>query len=90
MKPSWFSSSKIRVEVSGDEIVVTMPGTYFSIAYEKAEDNRLIASKDNRLIASTFSARKKQDEMCKVSFPHFLLLAWTAANEKAREIGWIR
>jgi hypothetical protein len=34
MKPSWFSSSKIRVEVSGDEIVVTMPGTYFSIAYE--------------------------------------------------------
>jgi len=59
-----------------------MPGTYFSIAYEKAEDNRLIAS--------TFSARKKQDEMCKVRFPHFLLLAWTAANEKAREIGWIR
>jgi hypothetical protein len=24
-----------------------------------------------------------------VSFPHFLSLAWTAANEKAKEIGWI-
>jgi hypothetical protein len=57
-------------------------GTDFSIAYEKAEDNRLIAS--------MFSARKVQDETCKVSFPHFLSLAWAAANEKAREIGWIR
>ncbi len=82
MKPSWFSRSKIHVEVLGDEIVVTMPGTDFSIVYEKVEDNRLIAS--------TFSARKVQNKTCKVSFPHFLSLAWGAANERAREIGWIR
>jgi hypothetical protein len=24
-----------------------------------------------------------------VSFPHFLSFAWTAANEKAKETGWI-
>jgi hypothetical protein len=82
MKSSWFRRSEIHVEVLAGEIVVTMPGTDFSIAYEKAEDNRLIAS--------TFSTRKVQDERCKVSFPHFLSLAWAAANEKAREIGWIR
>jgi hypothetical protein len=64
-----------------DEILVTMPGTSFSIVYGK--------TKDNRLIASSFSARKNQDEKRKVSFPRFLALAWTAANEKAKELGWI-
>ena len=59
MKPSWFSRSKIHVEVLGGKIVVTMRGTDFSIVYEKVEDNHLIAS--------TFSARKPQNETCKVS-----------------------
>jgi hypothetical protein len=81
MKLSWFRRSKITVEVLDDEILVTMPGTSFSIVYEK--------TKDNQLIASSFSGRKVQDERSKVSFPHFLSLAWTAANEKAKEIGWI-
>ena len=73
--------SKIAVDVLDDEILVTMPGTSFSIIYER--------TKDNQLIASHFSGRKVQDERGKMSFPHFLSLAWTAANEKAREIGWI-
>jgi hypothetical protein len=77
----WFTRSKIAVEVLDDEILVTMPGTSFSIVYER--------TKDNQLIASYFSGRKVQDEENKVSFPRFLSLAWTAANEKAREIGWI-
>jgi len=41
---------KVAVRVAGDVLVVTMPGTTFSIAYEKTEDNRLVAS--------TFQARK--------------------------------
>jgi len=77
----WFTRSKIAVEVLDGEILVTMPGTSFSIVYER--------TKDNLLIASYFSGRKVQDEENKVSFPRFLSLAWTAANEKAREIGWI-
>jgi hypothetical protein len=81
MNLSWFKGSKITVEVSDDEILVTMPGTSFSIVYEKA--------KDNHLIASSFSARKNQDHKRNVSFPRFLALAWTAANEKAKELGWI-
>ena len=78
---TWFMRSKIAVDVLDDEILVTMPGTSFSIIYER--------TKDNQLIASHFSGRKVQDERGKMSFPHFLSLAWTAANEKAREIGWI-
>lgn len=81
MQLSWFRRSKITVEVLDDEILVTMPGTSFSIVYEK--------TKNNQLIASSFSGRKVQDERSTVSFPHFLSLAWTAANEKAKEIGWI-
>ena len=81
MKLSWFRRSKITVEVLDDEILVTMPGTSFSIVYEK--------TKDNQLIANSFSARKNQDQKRNVSFPRFLALAWTAANEKAREIGWL-
>ena len=35
MKLSWFSRSKVIVEVFDEEIVVTMPGTSFSVMYEK-------------------------------------------------------
>jgi hypothetical protein len=72
---------KVAVRVVEDVLVVTMPGTTLSITYEKTEENRLVAS--------SFHARKGLNETRKVSFPKFLNLAWTAANEKAREIGWI-
>jgi hypothetical protein len=75
----WFRGPKIVVEVSGSEIIVTMPGTSLSVVYEKTDDNQLLAN--------SFSARK--DEHRKVSLPKFLALAWTAANEKAKQIGWI-
>lgn len=72
---------KVAVRVAGDVLVVTMPSTSFSITYEITEENRLMAS--------PFRARKGLDETRKVSFPKFLSLAWTAANAKARELGWI-
>ena len=73
---------KVAVRVAGDVLVVTMPGTRFSITYEKTEENRLVAS--------SFHARKGLDETHKVAFPKFLGLAWAAANAKARELGWIK
>jgi hypothetical protein len=82
MKLSWYTKSKISVEVFDEEILVTMPGTSFSIVYEK--------TKHNQLIASYFSGRKMQDERCGVSFPQFLSRAWKAANDKARLLGWIK
>jgi len=76
----WFREPEIVVEVKGGEILVTMPSTSLSVVYEKTEDNQLIAN--------SFSARK--DEKRKLSLPKFLALAWTAANEKAKQIGWIQ
>lgn len=72
---------KVAVRVAGDVLIVTMPGTTFSITYEKTEENRLVAS--------SFHSGKDPDETREVSFPKFLGLAWAAANTKAREIGWI-
>jgi hypothetical protein len=72
---------KVAVEVDGDVLVVTMPGTTFSISYEKSDENRLVAS--------SFNARKRPNETQMVTFPRFLSLAWPAANAKARELGWI-
>jgi hypothetical protein len=46
--------SNIIVEVFDDEIIVTMPGTSFSVVYEK--------TKNHRLIARAFSGRKVHDE----------------------------
>ena len=57
-----------------------MPGTSLSVVYEKTDDNQLIAN--------FFSARK--DGKRKVSLPKFLAVAWIAANEKAKQIGWIQ
>ena len=73
---------KVTVKVDGDVLVVTMPGTDFRITYEKTDENRLVAS--------NFHARHPLDERRRVSFPKFLGLAWTAANDKAKEIGWLR
>jgi hypothetical protein len=75
------SRQRVTVEVGGDVIVVKMPGTRFSITYEKTEENRLVAN--------SFHAPKSPDQTHKVPFPKFLSLAWKAANEKARELGWI-
>ena len=79
MGRQWIRGPKVVVEVAGSEIVVTMPGTSLSVVYEKTEDNQLIAN--------SFSARK--DEKREDSLPKFLALAWPAANEKAKQIGWI-
>src|SRR5262245_49046529 len=56
-----FTRSKIAVEVLDDEILVTMPGTSFSIVYER--------TKHNRLIASYFTGRKVQRERNRGELP---------------------
>ena len=67
------------VEVLGDAIVVTMPGTSFSVTYRKPAD-----SPD--LIASDFVHPRpvKMGERA-----DFLARSWRIANDKARELGWI-
>jgi hypothetical protein len=82
MELAWYGRPKISIRVLGPDIIVTMPGTRFRVMYTKTEDNKLVAS--------GFSARKLGNEERQVSFPHFLALAWPAANDKAKQIGGSR
>jgi hypothetical protein len=62
----------LRVEVVDDDIVVTQPGSNFSVVYYKPRDEPQL------VVKGTPSGNYK-----------FLARAWQAANDKARELGWI-
>ncbi len=62
----------LRVEVVDDDIVVTQPGSNFSVVYYKPRDEPQL------IVKGTPSGNYK-----------FLARAWQAANDKARELGWI-
>ena len=79
---TWSRKPKIVTEVAGDEIIVTMPGTSFSVVYEKLNGVQLIAK-------SFTSQRNSESKKSKITFPQFLASAWKLANDKARELGWI-
>ena len=71
---------KIRVQVVDDELVVSLPGSLYSVTYYKPEKSpqllaKRIPDKDDLRIAMTLS--------------EFLAKAWRLANDKARELGWI-
>ena len=67
----------IEVAVVDDSIIVTMPGTRYRIVYRQGLDTWLVAS----------------DTRNDADFPFrmftFRTRAWTAANDKARELGWL-
>jgi hypothetical protein len=67
----------IHVTIVDDVITVTMPGTRYSITYRKGADPWLVAS--DRYDDPDFPSRKFT----------FQARAYTAANDKARELGWI-
>jgi hypothetical protein len=71
------NSSDVLVSMLGDAIIVTIPGTSYSVTYQKRDEPWLIAS-DIR-----------DDPSSSISKFRFSAQAWVAANEKARELGWI-
>ena len=72
---------KVVVRVAGNKIIVTLPGTNFNVTYERSSDGP-------GLVVRSFGGRR--DEGDKVKLPVFLASAWTTANDKARELGWIK
>jgi hypothetical protein len=72
-----FGKPKVTVQASGDAIIVTLPGTTFSVTYRQANGD---------LVATEFSGT---DVHRKITMPEFLSEAWEAANAKARELRWI-
>jgi hypothetical protein len=70
----------VQLEVVDDEIVVTVPGSSYSVTYYKR-------AKSPQLLAKRIS--DKDDPRVAMSLSHFLAEAWRSANDKARDLGWI-
>ena len=70
--------SNLRVEVQGHYILVAMRGTYLRAKFRKQDAPWLAMDK------------YKEDSEALISFKEFPTLAWEAANERARELGWVR
>jgi hypothetical protein len=77
MKPM---TPDLHIEVLHKEITVTMPGTSYTVTYYKPKDSRILLAKRT---SST------DDQRATVTLSEFLGGAWWAANDKARELGWI-
>jgi hypothetical protein len=72
-------SHDLHIEVQGNKITVAMAGARFRVSYRKLE-------REPGLTASDYM-RDDQEEP--LSRSEFLTRAWKAANDKARELGWI-
>jgi len=71
---------ELSVEVYGNHITVTLPGTSYSVTYFKPMGQPWLAAKD---IVHT------DDLRIAMTSAEFLAKAWKVANDKARELGWI-
>ena len=70
----------LRVDVLDDEIVVSLPGTSYTVTYFKRPNSP-------QLLAKNIS--QSDDFPTPVRLSNFLARAWHTANDKARELGWI-
>ena len=71
--------SRLRVEVLGNTISVAMRGTCFRAKYRKQEAPWLATDEYG-----------PDDPDATVSFSEFRNLAWQVANDRARQLGWVR
>jgi hypothetical protein len=74
-------SHDLHVEVQGDNIIVTLPGTSYVLTYYRS------AAFPQQLITKSHSGH--EEEGTPMTQVEFHARAWTAANDKARELGWI-
>jgi hypothetical protein len=72
-------TTKVHVDVKGDRIIATLPGTAYSVAFYKQSDAPALRQ----------SAGAMDDSTAALSRRAFETLAWEAADRKARELGWI-
>jgi hypothetical protein len=72
--------SALHVEMSDGEIVVTLPGTTYTVTYSRPPGGR-------QLVLLRFSM--KNDPRVQMNVSEFLIRAWKLAHNKARELSWI-
>ena len=77
-RPHRANDLQVHVTVEGKAIIMTLPGTTFCVPYRKTSENPWLMASDIR-----------DDHTSGISRRTFRARAWTAANEKARELGWV-
>jgi hypothetical protein len=70
----------LDLEVRGNDITISLPGTRYAVTYYKPVDSPQLLAK--RLAGD-------DDPRVAMSHAEFLAAAWRLANNKARELGWI-
>jgi hypothetical protein len=70
----------LHIGVHGGEIVVTLPGSIYSVTYCKSPKGPHLFAK---------SLPTKYDRHAVMTSAEFLAEAWKLANDTARELGWI-
>jgi hypothetical protein len=75
------SAGDLHVEVQGGDIVVSLPGSSYAVTYYRA------AAFPQQLLTKSHSGR--WDQGAPITTAEFHARAWKAANDKARELGWI-
>jgi hypothetical protein len=68
-----------EVERTGNNIIITLPGTKFMVTYYKLDDPPELRTKSDWT----------DDPDAPITLGAFRARAWIAANDKARELGWI-
>lgn len=71
--------TELRVSVVDDEIIVTWPGSIYSVTYYKPENSPQLLAK---------RIADHDDLRFPMTAAEFLAEAWRLANVKARELGW--
>jgi hypothetical protein len=70
---------QLHMKVQDGQIVVTLLQTGFCALYRKPANSL-------QLVRSAFTTDRSNEPISK---GEFFAIAWDAANEKARELGWI-
>jgi hypothetical protein len=71
---------KLVVLVSGNDIVVVLTGSIYTVTYFKQRGSHGLLAKN---------IPDKDDPRIPMTAAEFLAKAWKAANQKAKELGWI-
>jgi hypothetical protein len=71
---------ELGVDVVGNEILVTLRGTSYSVVYFKRRGSSGLLAKN---------ITNENDPHVPMTSAEFLAKAWKLANDKARELGWI-
>jgi hypothetical protein len=74
------STENLHVEVEGEEVIVTLPGTRYAVTYYKPANSPRLQSKHFPM---------EVDRRSPISQAAFVGKAWRLATAKARELGWI-